>query len=106
MADTMKSTKNGVLVASRETLNTTATTRRKIPARVSFLQKEFSETRKKLEAETSIEDLLCRKRYSKMQRKQHLRGYRTEVQGKISGAKVRTKIVFELARRTLTQIKR
>ena len=37
--------RTGVLVASRETLNTTATTRRKIPARVGFLQKEFSEKR-------------------------------------------------------------
>ena len=70
MTDKRDQRRTGVLVASRETLNTTATTRRKIPARTDFLQKGFSEKRKQLDAEFSIEGLLCRKRYSKMQRKQ------------------------------------
>ena len=81
--------RTGVLVASRETLNTTATTRRKILARVSFLPKEFSEKRRKLEAEISIEGLPCRKRYRKMQRKQPTtsKGRERRFSGKSRGLK-------------------
>ena len=75
-------------------------TRRKIPARVRFsAERVFRETKK-----TRSRNLDRRSPSQKAKQQNarkpanHLRGYRTEVLGKISGVKVRTEIESESAR--------
>ena len=104
MADTKRSTRNRGLSCQLRNAQNHSNTRRKIPARIGFLQKEFSEKRRKLEAEISIEGNLRRNRYSKMQGKQpNTSKVPNGGSEENIGGKVRTEIASESARQTLTQ---
>ena len=105
MADTMRSTKNRGLSCQQRNAQHHSNTRRKIPARVRFsAERVFRETEK---TRRRILDRRSPSQKAKQQNAKkpanHLRGYRTEVLGKISGVKVRTEIASESARQTLTQ---
>ena len=102
MADTMRSTENRGLSCQQRNAQHHSNTRRKIPARVRFsAERVFRETKK-----TRSRNLDRRSPSQKAKQQNarkpanHLRGYRTEVLGKISGVKVRTEIESESARQT------
>lgn len=102
MADTMRSTENRGLSCQQRNAQHHSNTRRKIPARVRFsAERVFRETKK-----TRGRNLDRRSPSQKAKQQNarkpanHLRGYRTEVLGKISGVKVRTEIESESARQT------
>ena len=105
MADTMRSTENRGLSCQQRNAQHHSNTRRKNPARVKFsAERVFRETKK-----TRGRNLDRRSPSQKAKQQNarkpanHLRGYRTEVLGKISGVKVRTEIASESARQILTQ---
>ena len=102
MADTKRTTKNRGLSCQQRNAQHHSNTRRKIPARVRFsAERVFRETKK-----TRGRNLDRRSPSQKAKQQNarkpanHLRGYRTEVLGKISGVKVRTEIESESARQT------
>ena len=102
MADTKRTTKNRGLSCQQRNAQHHSNTRRKIPARVRFsAERVFRETKK-----TRGRNLDRRSPSQKAKQQNarkpanHLRGYRTEVLGKISGVKVRTEIASESARQT------
>ena len=105
MADTMRTTENRGLSCQQRNAQHHSNTRRKIPARVRFsAERVFRETKK-----TRGRNLDRRSPSQKAKQQNarkpanHLRGYRTEVLGKISGVKIRTEIASESARQTWTQ---
>ena len=100
MADTMRTTENRGLSCQQRNAQHHSNTRRKIPARVRFsAERVFRETEK---TRGRILDRRSPSQKAKQQNARkpanHLRGYRTEVLGKISGVKVRTEIESESAR--------
>ena len=116
MADTKRTTKNRGLSCQQRNDQHHSNTRRKIPARLRFsAERVFRETKKtrdrnldrrQREARPPLvpvaEQAPSQKAKQQNARKpaNHLRGYRTEVLGKISGVKVRTEIESESARQT------
>ena len=104
-ADTKRTTKNRGLSCQQRNAQHHSNTRRKIPARVRFsAERVFRETEK---TRGRILDRRSPSQKAKQQNARkpanHLRGYRTEVLGKISGVKVRTEIASESARQTWTR---
>ena len=100
MADTKRTTKNRGLSCQQRNAQHHSNTRRKNPARVRFsAERVFRETEK---TRRRILDRRSPSQKAKQQNAKkpanHLRGYRTEVLGKISGVKVRTEIESESAR--------
>ena len=91
MADTKISAKNRGLSCQQRNAQHHSNTRRKIPARVRFsAERIFRETKKtrgrNLDRRSSSQKA---KHQNARKPANHLRGYRTEVLGKISGVKVR-----------------
>ena len=105
MADTMKSTKNRGLSCQQRNAQHHSNDTAEDPGSSRFsaerIFRETKETRSRnLDRRSPLQKAI---QQNARKTANHIRGYRTEVLGKISELEVRTEISFESARQTLTQ---